>query len=197
MQLANIAGILPAEMRSVVVILFVLLSTGQVAQAQSEDQLKENPADSIQLVEKQLLEKQLLEKKLLEKLDKKNGFRDVQLGTHVKFFKKVTREWQEEEDYNCRRATDKLSINGMPLTEIVYGFYKGRLNHIYLTAPGIENSRNLLHFFQSIYGPGELVYEETEEFDNMIQWSGKKVILTYSEVASKQEGFFHFFSADK
>jgi hypothetical protein len=133
----------------------------------------------------------------LDQLDKKNGFRDVQLGTHLKYFKKVVREWQEGDDYNYRRTTDKLSINDMPLTEIVYGFHKNRLTHIYLTAPGIENSRNLLHFFESIYGPGERVYEETEEFDNMIQWTGKKVVLTYSEVASKEEGFFHFFSTDK
>ncbi|MGV3639329.1 MAG: hypothetical protein ACO1NZ_02345, partial [Adhaeribacter sp.] len=32
--------------------------------------------------------------------------------------------------------------------------------------------------------------------DNMIQWTGKKVVLTYSEVASKKEGFFHFFAID-
>jgi hypothetical protein len=130
-------------------------------------------------------------------LDKNNGFRDVKMGTQLKFFKKVVLEWQEGEDKNYRRTTDKLSINGMLLSEIVYGFYKGRLNHIYLTAPGIENSRALLLFFQSIYGPGEQVYEETEAFDNMIQWTGKKVVLTYSEVASKQEGFFHFFMVEK
>lgn len=128
-------------------------------------------------------------------LDKKNGFRDVKLGTHFKFFKKVVLEWQLDDDKNYRRTTDKLSVNGMPLSEIVYGFYKGRLTHIYLTAPGIENSRNLLQFFQSVYGPGERVYEETEEFDNAIQWTGKKVIFTYHEVASKQEGFFHFAAA--
>lgn len=194
-------------MRSVAIILFIFLSTGLTAQAQSEVPLVVNPVDSIKadssrVVEKQLTEKELLakahlEKLLLEKLDQKNGFRDVQLGTHIKFFKKTTREWQAEEDYNCRRATDKLSVNGMPLTEIVYGFHKGRLNHIYITAPGIENSRELLKFFQSVYGPGQLVYEETEEFDNMVEWGGKKVILTYSEVASKKEGFFHFFTAEK
>jgi hypothetical protein len=190
-------------MRSVVVIilvnLFLILAFGFTAQAQDSVQSKPyiaTPLDSVPLkpVIPPLDSAQI--RALLARLDKKNGFRDVQLGTHLKFFKKIKREWQEEEDYNCRRFTDKLSINGMPLTEIVYGFHKSRLNHIYLTSPGIENSRNLLKFFQSIYGPGELVYEETEEFDNMVQWSGKKVILTYSEVASKKEGFFHFFSAD-
>lgn len=194
-------------MRSVVAFVFVLISSALATQAQSDGALVKKTTeitqinlprqDSVDLLEKQRLEKERLEKLLLAKLDKKNGFRDVQLGTHIKFFKKVKREWQEEDDYNCRRATDKLSINGMPLTEIVYGFHKGRLNHIYITAPGIENSRELLKYFQSVYGPGELVYEETEEFDNMVQWSGKKVILTYSEVASKKEGFFHFFAADK
>jgi hypothetical protein len=194
-------------MRRAAAIIFIFLSTGLAAQAQSQAPVIVNPADSIQadssqvverqLTEKELLEKAILEKQLLAKLDKKNGFRDVQFGTHIKFFKKVSREWQVEEDYNCRRATDKLSVNGMPLTEIVYGFHKGRLNHIYITAPGIENSRELLKFFQSVYGPGTLVYEETAEFDNMVEWAGKKVILTYSEVASKKEGFFHFFTADK
>jgi hypothetical protein len=128
----------------------------------------------------------------IEKLDKKNGFRDVTFGTHLKFFKKVVLEWEQDDDRNYRRTTDKLSINGMPLTEIVYGFYKGRLTHIYLTAPGIENSREMLRFFESVYGPGERVYEETEEFDNAFQWLGKKVTFTYHEVASKKEGFFHF-----
>ena len=190
-------------MRSVVVVIivsiFFLLNTGFTAQAQDSLQAEMGLAkqDSFRLKLQAVRLDSVQLKQYLAKLDKKNGFRDVQLGTHLKFFKKVTREWKEEEDYNYRRATDKLSINGMPLTEIVYGFHKGRLNHIYLTSPGIENSRNLLRFFQEIYGPGELVYEETEEFDNMVQWSGKKVILTYSEVASKKEGFFHFFSADK
>lgn len=129
-------------------------------------------------------------------LDKKNGFRDVKLGTNLKFFKNVVLEWQLDDAKNYRRTTDKLSINGMPLTEIVYGFYKGRLTHIYLTSPGIENSRELLHFFESVYGPGERIYEETEEFDNALQWTGQKVIFTYHEVASKKEGFFHFATAE-
>lgn len=142
-------------------------------------------------------EHQLLQEKLLEKLDKRNGFRGVTFGTHVKYFKNVVMEWKEGDDRNYRRRGDKLSINGMPLTEIVYGFHKNKLHHIYLTSPGVENSRKMLQFFQSIYGPGERVYEETVEFDNMVQWTGKKVILTYAEVASKKEGFFHFFVVDK
>jgi hypothetical protein len=139
------------------------------------------------------LEHQAAQEKLLAQLDKRNGFRDVDFYTDLKFFKKVVQEWKEGDDRNYRRLTDQLSINGMPLSEIVYGFHKSKLHHIYLTAPGIENSRRMLAFFQSIYGIGERVYEETVEFDNMIQWTGKKVILTYSEVASKKEGFFHFF----
>ena len=139
------------------------------------------------------LEHQAAQEKLLANLDKRNGFRDVDFYTDLKFFKKVVQEWKEGDDRNYRRLTDQLSINGMPLSEIVYGFHKNKLHHIYLTAPGIENSRRMLAFFQSIYGIGERVYEETVEFDNMIQWTGSKVILTYSEVASKKEGFFHFF----
>ncbi|WP_026463226.1 hypothetical protein [Adhaeribacter aquaticus] len=133
----------------------------------------------------------------VERLDKRYGFRDVTFGTHLKFFRRIKLDSQEGDDKNYRRVTDKLSINGMPLTEIVYGFYKNRLTHIYLTSPGIENSRQLLQFFQGIYGEGERVYDETEEFDNMIEWMGKKVGFTYSEVASKKEGFFHFFVIDK
>ena len=149
-----------------------------------------------ELMAQLMLEHQAAQEKLLAKLDQRNGFRDVTFGTHLKYFKKVKQEWKEGDDRNYRRLTDQLSINGMPLTEIVYGFHKNRLQHIYLTAPGIENSRKMLEFFQSVYGIGERVYEETVEFDNMIQWTGKKVILTYAEVASKKEGFFHFFVID-
>jgi hypothetical protein len=148
------------------------------------------------LMEQLALQQQLPEQQQLEKLDKRNGFRDVTFGTHLKFFKKAVLEWKEGDDRNYHRKTDQLAINGMPLSEIVYGFHQSRLHHIYLTAPGIDNSRQMLQFFQSVYGPGERVYEETVEFDNMIQWTGKKVILTYSEVASKKEGFFHFFAVD-
>ncbi|MGV3503917.1 MAG: hypothetical protein ACO1O1_09415 [Adhaeribacter sp.] len=148
------------------------------------------------LMEQLAREQEIRDQQLLAKLDKRNGFRDVTLGTHLKFFKQVKMEWKEGDDRNYRRLTDQLAINGMPLTEIVYGFHKTYLQHIYLTAPGIENSRQMLKFFQSVYGPGERVYEETVEFDNMIQWTGKKVVLTYSEVASKKEGFFHFFAID-
>lgn len=191
-------------MRRVVVIIFILMSR-YFASAQStvldSTKLIENSPKSVVDSAKSVVDStKIIEERnaqLLAKLDKKNGFRDVQLGTPIKFFKKIVQEWQIDDDKNYRRKTDKLSINGMPLTEIVYGFYKGRLAHIYLTSPGIENSRNLLAFFQSIYGPGEQVYEEAVEFDNMIQWTGKKVILTYSEVASKKEGFFHFSSVSK
>jgi hypothetical protein len=149
-----------------------------------------------ELMAQLIREHQVAQEKLLANLDKRNGFRDVTFGTHLKFFKKVVQEWKEGDDHNYRRVTDQLAINGMPLSEIVYGFHKSRLHHIYLTAPGIENSRHMLQFFQSIYGIGERVYEETAAFDNMIQWTGKKVILTYAEVASKKEGFFHFFVID-
>lgn len=183
-------------MRRVVVFVLVLFSASFVsAQNISLDSARivldsAAIADSVAMVEK-------LNAQGRVKLDKKYGFRDVQLGTHLKFFKGVVKEWQTDDATNYRRKTDKLSINDMPLTEIVYGFYKGRLAHIYLTSPGIENSRNLLAFFQSLYGPGEYVYDETLSFDNMIQWTGNKVILTYSEVASKGEGFFHFSAVSK
>jgi len=186
-------------MRRAVAFVFILFS-GYFASAQtvldSTNILDSTKSDSLKIIDS-LRIVEILNVQGREKLDKKYGFRDVQLGTSIKFFKNIVKEWQTDDDKNYRRKTDKLSINGMPLTEIVYGFYKGRLAHIYLTSPGIENSRNLLAFFQSIYGPGEQVYEETLEFDNMIQWTGKKVILTYSEVASKKEGFFHFSAISK
>jgi hypothetical protein len=190
---------------------FIILSQWAVLSAQSQavtqpapDSLTVQPIQSppvIQPINGPLMaqlahEHQLTQAKLLAQLDKRNGFRDVTFGTHLKFFKKVVLEWKEGDDRNYRRVTDQLAINGMPLSEIVYGFHQSRLQHIYLTAPGIENSRRMLQFFQSIYGAGERVYDETIEFDNMIQWTGSKVILTYSEVASKKEGFFHFFVVD-
>lgn len=174
-----------------------------LAQGQDLPQPSPAPPDSAlilplrtDLMEQLAREQEIRDLQLLAKLDKRNGFRDVTLGTHLKFFKQVKLEWKEGDDRNYRRLTDPLAINGMPLSEIVYGFHKTFLQHIYLTAPGIENSRKMLAFFQSVYGPGERVYEETVEFDNMIQWTGKKVVLTYSEVASKKEGFFHFFAID-
>lgn len=130
----------------------------------------------------------------LVQLDKKNGFRDAKLGASVKSFRNLILTETEGNTKYYRRKTDVMQMREVTFSDITYGFYKGRLSHVFITIAGVENSRRFATLLESLYGEGERLYPWVEAFDNVLEWNGEHVTLTYGEIAGTKEGIIHYFS---
>ena len=129
----------------------------------------------------------------IAQLEKKNGFRDARFGASVKTFKNLVLTEKEGNTKYYRRKTDVLEMKGIPFADITYGFYKDRLSHIFITINGVENSRKFASLLESLYGEGERLYPWVEAFDNVLEWNGEDITLTYGEIASTKEGIIHYY----
>ena len=127
-------------------------------------------------------------------LDKKNGFRDAKMGAPVKSFRNLVLTESEGNTKYYRRKTDVMQMRDVTFADITYGFYKGRLSHVFITVNGVENSRRFAALLESLYGEGERLYPWVDAFDNVLEWNGENVTLTYGEIASTKEGIIHYFS---
>ncbi|MDQ4139351.1 MAG: hypothetical protein M3142_02390, partial [Bacteroidota bacterium] len=66
--------------------------------------------------------------------------------------------------------------------------------HIFITLNGVENSRKFVALLESLYGEGERLYPWVESFDNVLEWNGENITLTYGEIASTKESVIHYYS---
>lgn len=130
----------------------------------------------------------------LAQLEKKNGFRDAKLGASVKSFKNLVLTETEGNTKYYRRTTDVLHMNQIQFADITYAFYNDRLSHIFITTNGVDNSRAFVALLESLYGEGERLYPWVEAFDNVLEWNGENITLTYGEIADTKEGIIHYFS---
>jgi hypothetical protein len=93
-------------------------------------------------------------------LDHKNGFRDLKFGDPPRA-EMVLKEESGDSKYYAR-PTDDLSIGGAHLSQLVYSFYKNRLQAVRMTTKGIVNAQALLevlrhkHGHDLLYTGGEL-----------------------------------------
>lgn len=130
----------------------------------------------------------------LAQLEKKSGFRDAKLGAPLKSFKNLVLTDTEGNTKYYRRKTDVMQMRGVTFADITYAFYKDRLSHIFITINGVENSRRFVTLLESLYGEGERLYPWVEAFDNVLEWNGDNITLTYGEIAGTKEGIIHYYS---
>ncbi|PSR55834.1 hypothetical protein AHMF7605_21190 [Adhaeribacter arboris] len=130
----------------------------------------------------------------IAQLEKRNGFRDARLGASVKSFRNLVLTETEGNTKYYRRKTDVLTMKGVEFADITYAFYKDRLSHIFITLNGVENSRKFVNLLESLYGEGERLYPWVESFDNVLEWNGENITLTYGEIASTKESVIHYYS---
>ncbi len=130
----------------------------------------------------------------ITQLDKKNGFRDAKLGASIKSFRNLVLTEQEGNTKYYRRKTDVMTMKEVEFADITYAFYKDRLSHVFITLNGVENSRKFVSLLESLYGEGERLYPWVESFDNVLEWNGDKITLTYGEIANTKEGIVHYYS---
>ncbi len=85
-------------------------------------------------------------------------------------------------------------MKGVEFADITYAFYNNRLSHVFITLNGVENSRKFVSLLESLYGEGERLYPWVESFDNVLEWNGENITLTYGEIANTKEGIVHYYS---
>src|SRR3712207_4078471 len=94
----------------------------------------------------------------IAQLDKKNGFRDAKMGAPLKSFRNLILTESEGNTKYYRRKTDVMQMRDVTFADITYGFYKGRLSHVFITVNGVDNSRRFAALLESLYGEGERLY---------------------------------------
>ena len=72
--------------------------------------------------------------------------------------------------YHCKG--DLLAIGGAKLTEIIYGFYKGRFYYLAVRAEGLSNWTALRDAVFAKYGKGHYFYDKTESYEEQWRWGG-------------------------
>jgi hypothetical protein len=121
-------------------------------------------------------------------LDYKNGFRDLQFGDPPKAGM-VLREDGGDSKYYVR-PSDDLSIGGAHLSQLIYGFYKNRLESVWMATKGFIDSRALLEVLRQAYGPPSQPNQFMEDY----QWFGSKVTVSYKKNPITNNADVWFFS---
>ena len=109
----------------------------------------------------------------VSKLDEKYGFREMKFETSLTSFKNLVKV---QENFYAS-TTENLTLGNYKLSQIAYGFYKGRLFSIIIMTKGLTNSSGVLKILQQAYGTG---YKDNEYLESYI-WRGEKVKMTYEE----------------
>ena len=106
-------------------------------------------------------------------LDEHYGFRDLKFEQLVATCGPVE---LLEDDGNLkfyRRKGEPMEIGGVPLTQIEYGFYKGKFASVTINTQGKTNAVALLKYLEKYYGPGRKSPRNIEKY----YWFGKKVLV--------------------
>ena len=110
-------------------------------------------------------------------LDTKYGFRDAKLETDLSQFSDLELVDEQGQTKFYTRASDELSVGEYAIEQIIYAFYKNKLQLISIRTKGSHNSRGLLQVLRSQYGYGS---QPNRYMDKYI-WSAKKTQLVYDE----------------
>lgn len=109
----------------------------------------------------------------IKALDEKNGFRDLRFGIDTAEVKgRLPLRTEDGIDYFTRPA-DSPKIGGSQVA-IYYGFYKGKLLTVGLTAPDKANGQALLSALVSSYG---LPAQANKHIESYV-WNGAAVVMT-------------------
>lgn len=113
------------------------------------------------------------------------GFRGLQWGTDIATVKKemVLIESDGDEKIYSRKK-DKLKIGEAKVSEISYGFYKGRLHNVMIIFSGYSNFSKLKQTLIETYGES---YQDNEFMERYWWGMGSPVVISlkYSDVSNQ------------
>jgi hypothetical protein len=108
-------------------------------------------------------------------LDAHNGFRDLTFGEPPTPRMVLTNEVGAKQYYT--RLDEDLSLGDAQLEQLIYGFYKERLQTVILQTKGAANSRACLEALQHLYGLGA----QPDPSRLRYTWRGSQVSVSYQE----------------
>jgi len=108
-------------------------------------------------------------------LDWRYGFRDLKFEQSVETCKGVALIEDDGDLKFYSRKEDGLELGGAKLKSIEYGFYRGKLATVVITAAGEADAAPLLKSLEADYGPGQ----KSPRNPNKLYWFGKRVLLDY------------------
>jgi hypothetical protein len=122
------------------------------------------------------------EKEGLMKLDQKNGFREMVLGSELK--EADFQELGKKGDVAYyTRPSDSKTIGTAQLDDIQYRYYKGQLSAVVIKTKGYANSTKVKETLQLQYGMPQQVNKYIPKFT----WTGKKTLMTMEQNATTKD----------
>ena len=110
----------------------------------------------------------------LKELDKRNGFRDLALGTTCSKVSGFAREGiPDRKLLSYVRPSDVLQVGEAQIQSITYSCYLDQLAQIRVVVLGESNQANMLDALVEAYGAPT----ESQQEDSVQIWSSKKVLL--------------------
>jgi uncharacterized beta-barrel protein YwiB (DUF1934 family) len=117
----------------------------------------------------------------IKKLDEKNGFKEITLGSFHQDVKQYLAPEPDEVNEAEKTATYKVTdasffvVGESEISSIQVQFFKDKVASILLETKGLQNSKALLKALTMAYGNGEKRNTYIEEY----HWNGKKVLMSY------------------
>lgn len=112
-------------------------------------------------------------------LDDTYGFRGARFETAPSAYKDLVLAEKAGETTYYRRTGEQKQLGSGTLTDVTYGFYKGRLSVVMLKTTGLANSRAVLEALEEQAGPGT----RSNPYAQRYAWNASKVHLSYDENA--------------
>lgn len=134
----------------------------------------------------------------IKKLDEKNGFKELTLGSSYQDAKKYLSELPVDSNAKGKTAvytvTDQsfFEVGESEIEKITVSFFNDRLESINLETKGHQNFKDLLDVLTKGYGKGEKKNTYIEEY----HWVGKKVNMSYKMNANTKDGKLAIFSKE-
>ncbi len=126
----------------------------------------------------------------VKKLDEKNGFKELTLGSSHESIKKYLAEAPVNSDAKEKTAaypvTDEsfFSVGESEFDKIMAVFFSDKLQSIVIETKGLQNFKDLLDALTKGYGKGEKRNTYIEEY----HWEGKKVMMSYKMNGATKDG---------
>jgi hypothetical protein len=126
----------------------------------------------------------------IKKLDEKNGFKELTLGSSYQDAKKYLSDLPVESNAKGKTAiytvTDQLffEVGESKIEKITVSFFNDRMEAINLETKSHQNFKDLLEVLTKGYGKGEKRNTYIEEY----HWMGKKVNMSYKMNLNTKDG---------
>ncbi|SNC67587.1 hypothetical protein SAMN06265337_2003 [Hymenobacter gelipurpurascens] len=115
----------------------------------------------------------------LDALDDTYGFRGAKFETPLSSYKDLVLAEKAGQTQYYRRTSERKQLGSGEVTDVTYGFYKGRLAVIMLKTTGLANSRAMLEALEAQAGPGT----RSNPYAQRYAWNASRVHMSYDENA--------------